>query len=74
METPTSVAPTEETKEIRIWKCKDSECGAWTREEFVMEAVPSCPLCKGSMEQGSKQVPLVIKKARKTFIMGKRRF
>ncbi len=49
-------------KEIQIWKCKDSECNAWIRDEFVTEAAPSCPLCSSMMEQSKKQVPLAVKK------------
>ncbi|ALS22955.1 MULTISPECIES: cold-inducible protein YdjO-related protein [Paenibacillus] len=74
MSTSTSEAQTQEMKEIQIWKCKDSECNAWIRDEFVTEAAPSCPLCSSMMEQSKKQVPLAVKKVRKTFIMGKRRF
>ncbi|MBP1154996.1 MULTISPECIES: cold-inducible protein YdjO-related protein [unclassified Paenibacillus] len=74
MSTSTSEAQTEETKQIPIWKCKDSECNAWIRDEYVTDASPSCPLCNSMMEQSYREVPLVIKKVRKTFIMGKRRF
>ncbi|MED4601600.1 cold-inducible protein YdjO-related protein [Paenibacillus validus] len=70
METPTLA---EQKQELRIWKCEDTNCNAWVREEFVHEESPGCPLCKSPMVQSYKLVPLAVKKVNKTFFMGKRR-
>lgn len=70
LETPTLA---EQKQELRIWKCEDTNCNAWVREEFVHEESPGCPLCKSPMVQSYKLVPLAVKKVNKTFFMGKRR-
>lgn len=76
---PTTTSTTEEQpqdtelQQVEIWKCKDAVCKAWIRKEFVTEAQPSCPLCKGGMVRSYKHVPVVKKKGNKKFIVGKRR-
>ncbi|WP_051620257.1 cold-inducible protein YdjO-related protein [Paenibacillus sp. UNC451MF] len=62
-----------ELQQVEIWKCKEATCKAWIRKEFVTEAQPSCPLCKGDMVRSYKHVPVVKKKGNKKFIVGKRR-
>lgn len=46
MATTTLEEQTQELEHIEIWKCKQPECKAWTRKEFVTEELPDCPLCK----------------------------
>jgi len=64
----------QELEQIEIWKCKEADCKAWVRKEFVTEAQPSCPLCKNPMIRSYRHVPVVTKKGNKKFLMGKRRF
>ena len=47
MSTSTSTVTEEqkpEVEQIEIWKCKETDCKAWVRKEFVTEALPTCPL------------------------------
>ncbi|WP_249226888.1 cold-inducible protein YdjO-related protein [Alicyclobacillus mengziensis] len=37
-----------------IWQC--SRCNCWTRKEFVHVDEPSCPMCKGRMNQEAKLI------------------
>lgn len=65
MSTSTSTVTEEqkpEVEQIEIWKCKEAECKAWVRKEFVTEALPSCPLCKNPMVRSYKHVPVAAKK------------
>ncbi|WP_438434786.1 cold-inducible protein YdjO-related protein [Gorillibacterium sp. sgz500922] len=39
-----------------IYRCKDPECKAWVREEFL-PADKACPLCKGPMLKSMKHLP-----------------
>ncbi|MCS7464971.1 cold-shock protein [Paenibacillus doosanensis] len=70
---PEQSTPETELQQVEIFKCKDAICKAWIRKEFVTEASPSCPLCKGPMVRSYKHVPVVKKKGNKKFIVGKRR-
>lgn len=70
----TTEAQAETAKEVPIWKCTAADCNAWIKDEYVTEASPSCPLCSSAMERDLREIPAVVKKFRKTFIMGKRRF
>ncbi|MCR8634323.1 MULTISPECIES: cold-shock protein [Paenibacillus] len=63
----------QELEQIEIWKCKQPECKAWTRKEFVKEDLPDCPLCKNPMVRSYKHVPVVHKKGNKKFLVGKGR-
>ncbi|MBD0381394.1 cold-inducible protein YdjO-related protein [Paenibacillus sedimenti] len=63
-----------EVEQVEIWKCKEAECKAWVRKEFVTEALPNCPLCKNPMIRSYRHVPITAKKGNKKFLMGKRRF
>ncbi|TDG00169.1 cold-inducible protein YdjO-related protein [Paenibacillus piri] len=63
----------QELEQIEIWKCKQPECKAWTRKEFVTEASPNCPLCNSPMLRSYKHVPVVHKKGNKKFLLGKAR-
>lgn len=74
MATSASEQQTQELQQIEIWKCKQADCKAWVRKEFVTEEQPACPLCKTQMVRSYKHVPVTTKKANKKFIMGKRRF
>ncbi|BFT70364.1 MULTISPECIES: cold-inducible protein YdjO-related protein [Paenibacillus] len=77
MSTSTSTVTEEqkpEVEQIEIWKCKEADCKAWVRKEFVTEALPSCPLCKNPMIRSYKHVPVTAKKGNKKFLVGKKRF
>ncbi|TXK84144.1 cold-inducible protein YdjO-related protein [Paenibacillus sp. N3.4] len=77
MPTPTSTVTEEqkpELEQIEIWKCKETDCKAWVRKEFVTEALPPCPLCKNPMVRSYKHVPVAAKKGNKKFLVGKKRF
>jgi hypothetical protein len=69
----TSEEQTQEIQQVQIWKCTDADCKAWIRDEFVTETVPSCPLCKSSMVRSYKHIPVIPKKFKKTFIIGRKR-
>lgn len=48
---------------VPIWRCTNSECKTWMRDELVdSEAKPVCPLCKGSMIRGMKHFPKLVTK------------
>lgn len=72
--TTTTDVQTEGSKEVHVWKCTAADCNAWIKDEYVTEASPSCPLCKSAMERDLREIPVAVKKFRKTFIVGKRRF
>ncbi|NHN32382.1 cold-inducible protein YdjO-related protein [Paenibacillus agricola] len=55
----------QELEQIEIWRCKQPDCKAWTRKEFVTETLPDCPLCKNPMVRSYKHVPVVHKKSKK---------
>lgn len=77
MSTSTSTITEEqkpEVEQIEIWKCKEADCKAWVRKEFVTEALPTCPLCKNPMIRSYKHVPVTVKKGNKKFLVGKKRF
>ncbi|UJF34749.1 cold-inducible protein YdjO-related protein [Paenibacillus hexagrammi] len=74
MPTSTTDEQKQELEQIEIWKCKQADCKAWVRKEFVTEELPACPLCKTPMIRSYKHVPVTTKKTNKKFIMGKRRF
>ncbi|MBP1963617.1 cold-inducible protein YdjO-related protein [Paenibacillus aceris] len=77
MSTSTSTVTEEqkpEVEQIEIWKCKEADCKAWVRKEFVTEALPTCPLCKNPMIRSYKHVPVTAKKGNKKFLVGKKRF
>jgi hypothetical protein len=73
LEKTTSEEQTEELQQTQIWKCTDANCKAWSRDEFVTEASPACPLCKKPMVRSYKHIPIISKKFKKTFIMGNKR-
>ncbi|MEO3945424.1 cold-inducible protein YdjO-related protein [Gorillibacterium sp. CAU 1737] len=39
-----------------IYRCKDSDCKAWVREEFLPDD-KACPICKGPMLKSIKHLP-----------------
>ncbi|SFL38435.1 Cold-inducible protein YdjO [Paenibacillus sp. 1_12] len=73
MATTTLEEQTQELEHIEIWKCKQPECKAWTRKEFVTEELPDCPLCKHPMVRSYKHLPVMDKKTKKKFLVGKGR-
>ncbi|TBL70724.1 cold-inducible protein YdjO-related protein [Paenibacillus thalictri] len=73
MATITTEEQSHEMKHVQIWKCKEPECKAWVREEFVTEENPSCPLCKGQMIRSYKHLPETPKKGKKKFLIGRKR-
>ncbi|MFD0958986.1 cold-inducible protein YdjO-related protein [Paenibacillus chungangensis] len=42
----------------KIWKCKNSECKAWIREEFTT-GEQLCPICRGPMHRSMRHLPAV---------------
>lgn len=52
-----------ELEHTLIYRCKDTSCKAWVREEY---ATDECPLCKGPMVKSFKFLPPSPKKAKKT--------
>ncbi|MFX3648433.1 MAG: UvrD-helicase domain-containing protein [Paenibacillus sp.] len=58
----------ERTETVAIWKCSSSTCKAWLRQKPAVPSTktnkkassgpPACPLCSGSMEAGTRQVPV----------------
>lgn len=51
-----------ETSPVPIWRCKNTECKAWVREELAASNSPECPLCKGVMIRSVKHLPKLVKK------------
>jgi hypothetical protein len=45
-----------------IWRCNNSDCKAWIREELTSERSPDCPLCKGKMIRSIKHLPKLVNK------------
>lgn len=45
-----------EVAPVPIWRCRNSECKAWVREEMAMSPSPDCPLCKGEMIRSFKHL------------------
>ncbi len=54
--------PQEDVTPVPIWRCRNSDCKAWLREEMASSASPECPLCKGTMIRGMKHLPKLVKK------------
>ena len=57
----------ERTETVAVWKCSSSTCKAWLRQKPAVPSKatkkassgpPACPLCSGSMEAGTRQVPV----------------
>lgn len=58
----------ERTETVAIWKCSSSTCKAWLRQKPAVPTAkaakraaagpPPCPLCSGSMEAGTREVPV----------------
>lgn len=57
----------ERTETVAVWKCSSSTCKAWLRQKpsvpskvtkKASSGPPACPLCSGSMEAGTRQVPV----------------
>ncbi|PQP83619.1 DNA helicase UvrD [Paenibacillus sp. PCH8] len=58
----------EPTETVAVWKCSSSTCKAWLRQKPAVPTAktakkatsgpPVCPLCSGSMEAGTRQVPV----------------
>ncbi|UOK66020.1 cold-shock protein [Paenibacillus sp. OVF10] len=55
------------TETVAVWKCSSSTCKAWLRQKPAVPSKatkkassgpPACPLCSGSMEAGTRQVPV----------------
>ncbi|MCZ8516794.1 cold-inducible protein YdjO-related protein [Paenibacillus filicis] len=70
-----STTSMEKTEEIlNVWNCKNNDCNAWIRDEFVTEAAPECPMCSEPMVQGTRAIPIKTNKSNRKFIIGKRRF
>lgn len=51
-----------EVAPVPVWRCRNSECKAWVREELASPPSPNCPLCKGTMIRGIKHLPQLVKK------------
>jgi hypothetical protein len=52
-----------EVSPVPIWRCKNTECKAWVRDELVSSGPqPGCPLCSGPMIRGMKHLPKLVKK------------
>lgn len=37
-----------------VWQC--TQCGCWSRNEFIYVEEPICSVCKGRMEQVTKNI------------------
>lgn len=37
-----------------VWQC--SECNCWSREEFVHDDEPTCPMCHSKMNREVKNI------------------
>ncbi|MGO4375318.1 cold-inducible protein YdjO-related protein [Paenibacillus sp. YIM B09110] len=51
-------------KPTKIWKCKNSDCKAWVRDEFASATEQACPICKGPMLRSMRHLPAVQNKAK----------
>ncbi|QTH46349.1 hypothetical protein J4772_19150 [Cohnella sp. LGH] len=51
-----------ELSPVPIWRCRNSECKVWIREELASSASPECPMCKGAMMRGIKHLPKLVNK------------
>lgn len=51
-----------EVSPVPIWRCKNSSCKAWVREELASSPSPECPICKASMIRSIKHLPKLVKK------------
>lgn len=62
MKTTTTEEQKPVLQQVPIWKCRNSDCRAWVRDEFMNEAGRQCPLCQGPMIRSYKHVPVIPKK------------
>ena len=51
-----------ETTPVPIWRCRNSTCKAWVREELAASDSPECPICKGPMVRSIKHLPKLVYK------------
>ncbi|QAY68302.1 hypothetical protein ET464_01935 [Paenibacillus protaetiae] len=47
----------------KIWRCKNQDCKAWIRDEFI-STDPLCPMCKGPMGRSMRHLPAVQNKVK----------
>ncbi|UJF35823.1 cold-inducible protein YdjO-related protein [Paenibacillus hexagrammi] len=59
---PLENSQSQEVTPVPIWKCKNTECKAWVREELASSSTPECPMCKGPMIRSIKHLPKLVKK------------
>jgi hypothetical protein len=50
---------------VKVWRCKNTECKAWIRDELTTGTDPTCPLCKGPMIRSIKHLPELINKIKR---------
>jgi rubrerythrin len=46
--------PEPEYADVVVWQC--TECNCWSRQEFVTESEPQCPICGAKMVSELKNI------------------
>lgn len=46
--------PEPEFADVVVWQC--TSCNSWSRQEFVAEAEPTCPICGAPMIHETKNI------------------
>ncbi len=58
--------PFEEVPEelTAIWSCTNDACNGWMRDNFSLDAVPTCHLCHSPMVSGTRMLPQLVNTSR----------
>lgn len=58
--------PFEEVPEelTAIWSCTNETCNGWMRDNFSLDAVPTCHLCHSQMVSGTRMLPQLVNTSR----------
>ncbi|MFD2613924.1 cold-shock protein [Paenibacillus gansuensis] len=54
--------PLEETpvEMTAIWSCTSETCNCWMRDNFALDAEPTCPQCQSEMVRGEKSLAVIV--------------
>lgn len=50
--------PKYEKKMVDIWQC--TNCIGWMQKEYTISNTPSCPLCSSTMQEGMREINMLI--------------
>ncbi|WP_027086086.1 cold-shock protein [Cohnella panacarvi] len=43
-----------------IWSCESEGCNGWMRDNFSLEAIPTCHVCQTPMVSGMRMLPQLV--------------